>query len=158
MILMSVLFPAPFSPTSACTSPRRRVKSTPSSAVAPAKRLTMDSMRRMGSGGGAGFVMAGVRKCESAKVRKWRRCEARISYFRTLALPHFRTFSVRFLHELRRVGAVEEAVGDQLLRGHLLALAHLLDRLEGDGAEAGVALHRGAQLAALDRLQGGALA
>jgi hypothetical protein len=49
MIFTSVDLPAPFSPTSACTSPRRRAKSTPSSAVAPAKRFTIPAMRRIGA-------------------------------------------------------------------------------------------------------------
>ena len=39
MILMSVDLPAPFSPTSACTSPRRKSKDTRSSARSPAKAL-----------------------------------------------------------------------------------------------------------------------
>src|SRR5690242_12880238 len=38
---MSVDLPAPFSPSSACTSPRRSVRSMWSLAVTPPKRLTM---------------------------------------------------------------------------------------------------------------------
>src|SRR6478672_2479935 len=38
---MSVLLPAPFSPTSAWTSPARTLKSTPSSAVVAPKRFTI---------------------------------------------------------------------------------------------------------------------
>src|SRR5688500_8075826 len=107
MILISVLFPAPFSPTSACTSPRRTVKSTPSSAVAPAERLTIRSMRRMGGASGAGLVMpCGVggelRRYEGTKVRGY---VGAPSHLRTL-VPFS---SVRFRHELRGVGAVEEA-------------------------------------------------
>src|SRR5215208_970356 len=48
MIFTSVDFPAPFSPTSACTSPARSSRSTPSSAVTPANRLTIRSIRRTG--------------------------------------------------------------------------------------------------------------
>src|SRR5262249_46195952 len=47
MMLISVDLPAPFSPNSAWTSPRRRSKSTPSSAITPGNRLEMlESSRR----------------------------------------------------------------------------------------------------------------
>ena len=42
---MRVLLPAPFSPSRTCTSPRRRSKSTPSSATTPGKVFRMPSMR-----------------------------------------------------------------------------------------------------------------
>src|SRR5574340_131564 len=45
MILESVLLPAPFSPTSACTSPGSTEKLTPSSACVPSKCLLMPSAR-----------------------------------------------------------------------------------------------------------------
>src|SRR4051812_23464831 len=40
-MLISVVFPAPFSPRSACASPARRVRSTRSLATTPGKRLVM---------------------------------------------------------------------------------------------------------------------
>jgi hypothetical protein len=42
MILMRVDFPAPFSPTSACTSPAWSVKDTPFSACTPAKDFRIE--------------------------------------------------------------------------------------------------------------------
>src|ERR1700730_13869233 len=42
MIRMSVDFPAPFSPTSAWSSPARRSKETPRSALTPAKDLEIE--------------------------------------------------------------------------------------------------------------------
>src|SRR6516164_8795064 len=49
MMLISVDLPAPFSPNSTWTSPRRRSKSTPSSAITPGKRLEIlvSSRRRL---------------------------------------------------------------------------------------------------------------
>src|SRR5919108_5357116 len=44
-ILMSVDFPAPFSPTSACTSPARRSNETPLSARTPLNVLEIESAR-----------------------------------------------------------------------------------------------------------------
>src|SRR5437667_3705037 len=44
-ILISVDFPAPFSPTSAWTSPARRSNDTPRSACTPANDLAIDSAR-----------------------------------------------------------------------------------------------------------------
>ena len=46
MIFISVDLPAPFSPHSACTSPRRSSKSTPSSASTPGKRFTIPRSER----------------------------------------------------------------------------------------------------------------
>src|SRR5262249_22129071 len=47
MMLISVDLPAPFSPNSTCTSPRRRSKSTPSSATTPGNRFEiLESSRR----------------------------------------------------------------------------------------------------------------
>src|SRR5277367_4277501 len=45
---MSVLFPAPFSPMSACTSPARSSKPTPSSATVAPKLLRISVSRNMG--------------------------------------------------------------------------------------------------------------
>src|SRR5688572_31856284 len=125
MILISVDFPAPFSPTSAWTSPRRREKSTRSSAVAPAKRLTIPSMRRMTSPSWA-FRVSAI--CGAVI---WRA-------------------SVRVGHELRGVLAVEEAIRDELLGRDLLSPAELLDRVERDRTEARVAFHGRTELTALD--------
>src|SRR5688572_31569 len=49
MILTSVDLPAPFSPSSACTSPGRRSKLTPSSARTPGKLLAMPFSSKIGS-------------------------------------------------------------------------------------------------------------
>src|SRR5918999_821046 len=46
---MSVDFPAPFSPSRACTSPRRRSKSTWSFATTPGKRFVIPSSSRSGA-------------------------------------------------------------------------------------------------------------
>ena len=46
----SVLLPAPFSPSSACTSPARASKSTPSFATTPGKRFVIP---RIATAGGA---------------------------------------------------------------------------------------------------------
>src|ERR1700749_2235245 len=61
--------------------------------------------------------------------------------------------SERFTDELLRVGRVEEAVCVDYLRGNLFAALELLKRVEGDGAEARVALDRRVHLAVNDRLQ-----
>src|ERR671937_63390 len=45
-MFISVDLPAPFSPRSACTSPRRRSKSTLSSATTPGKRLVIPRISR----------------------------------------------------------------------------------------------------------------
>src|SRR5947209_10362789 len=50
-IFTSVLLPAPFSPTSACTSPGNRLKSTPRKACTPLKYLAIPPSSTMGSGG-----------------------------------------------------------------------------------------------------------
>src|ERR671918_1347963 len=49
MIFESVDFPAPFSPTKACTRPARHSKSTPSRALAPGKDLTIPSALTRGT-------------------------------------------------------------------------------------------------------------
>src|ERR671915_294387 len=53
---MSVLLPAPFSPTRAWTSPGRRSKSTSSTAVTPPKRLV--TLRRRKIAGASATVAA----------------------------------------------------------------------------------------------------
>src|SRR5687767_15860207 len=98
MILTSVLLPAPFSPTSACTSPRSSEKLTASSAVTPAKRLTIPSMRRTGLLG-TGHGVRGTR--QAGKREEGRGDRPRGCYL--FPLPS----SVRFRHELLRVGLVE---------------------------------------------------
>src|SRR4051794_39408452 len=52
-MFISVDFPAPFSPRSACTSPRRRSKSTWSFATIPGKRLVMPRSSRTGASAAA---------------------------------------------------------------------------------------------------------
>src|SRR4029453_854714 len=60
-MFISVDLPAPFSPRSACTSPLRRSKSTPSFATTPGKRLVIPlSSRRGASAMGAGSVRGGT--------------------------------------------------------------------------------------------------
>ncbi len=46
---MSVDLPAPFSPSRMCTSPRRREKSTPSSATTPGKVFLISRISRTGA-------------------------------------------------------------------------------------------------------------
>src|SRR6056297_4316975 len=46
----SVVLPAPFSPSSACTSPRLTVRSTASFATTPGKRLVTARISRTGGG------------------------------------------------------------------------------------------------------------
>src|SRR6266702_2283024 len=48
-MLMSVLLPAPFSPSRACTSPQRAEKSTPWLAITPGKALSMATMANASS-------------------------------------------------------------------------------------------------------------
>src|SRR4051812_16345330 len=48
-ILTSVDLPAPFSPSSACTSPARRLKLTPSRARTPGKLFAMSFSAKSGS-------------------------------------------------------------------------------------------------------------
>src|SRR5712691_1100601 len=48
-MLESVVLPAPFSPSSACTSPTAASKSTPSFATTPGKRLLIPTMRTAGT-------------------------------------------------------------------------------------------------------------
>src|SRR5688572_12587265 len=55
MILISVDLPAPFSPTSARTSPRPSEKSTPLSAAVPAKALLTARISKKGRGS-VGFI------------------------------------------------------------------------------------------------------
>src|SRR3954468_20246407 len=57
-MFISVDFPAPFSPSSACTSPRRSSKSTWSFATTPGKRFVMP----MSSRRGASSAMRGVER------------------------------------------------------------------------------------------------
>src|SRR5918999_1332187 len=105
MILTNVDFPAPFSPTSACTSPRRSSTPTPSSAVTPAKRLVMPSILRTTS------VIAPL--CPVVRRGGGSRSALRAD-------------SVRLRDELLRVGLVEEAVGEDDLLLERLPLAELL--------------------------------
>src|SRR5438093_7526066 len=55
-IFISVDLPAPFSPTSTCTSPRRRSKSTRSSATTPGNRLHTARMSRSEGPGSSTFA------------------------------------------------------------------------------------------------------
>src|SRR5262245_60989033 len=48
-IFMSVDLPAPFSPSSTCTSPRCTARSTPSSATTPGNRLQMPRITNAGA-------------------------------------------------------------------------------------------------------------
>src|SRR5436305_10275327 len=85
---------------------------------------------------------------------------------KALAMPVIRSrgssltggLSVGLVEEVGRVGGVEQAVPEEDARGHGPAGQVLLQGLERQGAEAGVGLDTGAQLAAEDRLQGGPLA
>src|ERR1041385_4728934 len=59
---MRVDLPAPFSPRSACTSPRCRSKSTLSSATTPGNRFVMPLISRTGEASTAGDSTAGCRR------------------------------------------------------------------------------------------------
>src|SRR6476619_7098473 len=108
-IFISVDLPAPFSPTSACTSPRSTEKFTPSSATEAPKRFVIPSMRSSGTRA-AGAVI------QPSSLR-----------------------SVRVGDRLRGVRLVEEPVGDDDLRRNGLALPQLLDGVEGQRSEARIA-------------------
>src|ERR1044072_8584631 len=61
MTFMRVLLPAPFSPMSACTSPCRNSRSTPSSAtVGPNAFLICDSLRATGDTDSLRIALEGV--------------------------------------------------------------------------------------------------
>src|SRR5687767_8603583 len=118
MILISVDFPAPFSPTSAWTSPRSSVKFTPSSAICPEKTFVMPSMRRRGS-----FSIAGGARRAGRAIRQSEAFAARRSRLDA---------SVRLGDVLRRVRRVEEPVGDDDLGLDIFAAQVPLQRVEGD--------------------------
>src|SRR6185503_20254732 len=76
---MSVVFPAPFSPSSACTSPGASVKSTPRSASTSPKRRLMPRMRTAGSVIGsetAGVVDELARQVEATRDHLGQRLHA----------------------------------------------------------------------------------
>src|SRR5687768_12419852 len=123
MILMSVDLPAPLSPASACTSPGSSSKPTVSSAVTPAKRLTIPSMQSTGRG------VSGMGSTPNGWVA-WR--------------------SVRVSQILRCVRLVEESIGEENFRRDLLLPEVFLDRIEGQWAEPRIALDGGAELAGDD--------
>src|SRR5438270_900790 len=110
---MSVLLPAPFSPTRAWTCPRSRVKSTSFRAVTPAKVLVIPRIRSSGS--------------------------------------------VGIIEEFQGVAGVEKSVFQEDAVRHAPPGQVALEGVEGQGAEAGVRLDAGPQLAAEDRLQRRAL-
>src|SRR5438132_12941517 len=57
---MSVLLPAPFSPTTARTSPRLTARSTPSRAIVAPKRLRMPTTRRRRGDSAVGWVSPAI--------------------------------------------------------------------------------------------------
>src|SRR2546423_3602511 len=63
------------------------------------------------------------------------------------------TSSVRVGNEPLGIRAIEETVVDENLRWNRLTFAKLLDRGEGERTVARAALHGGAELAAVDRLE-----
>src|SRR5215203_501328 len=60
---------------------------------------------------------------------------------------------IRVRDELCRVASVEETVGEQDCRRDLLTPAYLLDDVEGERTESGIALHGGPKFPARDRLE-----
>src|SRR4051794_33347188 len=105
-ILSRVDLPAPFSPSSAITSPRRTSKSTPCSACTPGKLLLIPDMRRRGSTG-------------AVRRTSWRRWGS----------PAGPGSGGRLLHLVEPLGLVEIGLGDddrrqqdEVLVGLLLAL------------------------------------
>src|SRR5687768_1496109 len=113
MILTRVDLPAPFSPTSACTSPSSSAKSTWSRAVTPANRLTIPSIRRR-------------------ELGEPERRSSDISSTRGAT-------SVGVGYELSGVRLIEQTVGKKNLRRDLLAFAQLVDGLESEWSESRVA-------------------
>src|SRR4051794_5363458 len=65
-MFISVDLPAPFSPSSACTSPRRRSKSTWSFARTPGKRLVIPRSSRTGVSEASATVAADSRTNEES--------------------------------------------------------------------------------------------
>src|SRR5947208_1564997 len=74
MILISVDFPAPFSPTTACTSPGRSSKVTPFSACTPANDFVIDAASRRLSTEGS-YPKGGTRPESNRAARRDRRVE-----------------------------------------------------------------------------------
>src|SRR4051812_21135136 len=84
IVLISVDLPAPFSPSSACTSPARTSKLTPFSARTPGKRLEMPRSSRKG---GALVILPG--QYYRASRRSTRRRGLREQVFLDLRIPEF---------------------------------------------------------------------
>src|SRR5690242_1886030 len=68
-ILTSVDFPAPFSPTSACTSPARTSKSTPESACTPGYDFEMPRIARYGTPCAAPLAGCGIDALRLSRAR-----------------------------------------------------------------------------------------
>src|SRR6266508_1521505 len=122
--LMRVDFPAPFSPTRACTSPATSANDTSSSASTPGNRFETRATSRIG----AASVMV-VLRCSSGKVRR-RRPGGRP--------PAPGGGSVCRAQRGLRVGVVILPVGDDHVRGDRGAGVEFLCGLERERTEAGV--------------------
>src|SRR5450830_140275 len=155
-ILMSVDFPAPFSPTRQCTSPGRRSKLTSSSATVPSNRFVRPTaLRRSGAfGATAGGTVTGLSMFVEGPCRRARERppagngfnDARGESARCELLPRLHHVVVQRLDlGLALVGEALEA-GERLVRGSRNAFAgeDLLDVRHDDRSEVrGVGAVRG---------------
>ena len=103
-ILTRVDLPAPFSPSSACTSPRRRSRSIRSLAVNAPKRLVMPRRLANGASKGVGEDMSGManHSCKAAASRRpllratgWRHPSSPAPRARHAPWPHRRAATSR---------------------------------------------------------------
>src|SRR4051794_3608974 len=137
--LIKVDLPAPFSPTSACTSPAWSSSETPSSAVTPAKCFVMPTAARAASCGdrsvGGGSLTAEVRRPAGAAG-----ADTRCPGPQEVSASRFLIRSVGvFQLGLGIVGRVL-AVGDDRDRRDAGAAVEVLERLERERTEARVGL------------------
>src|SRR5579884_52132 len=151
--LISVLLPAPFSPTSASTSPARKSRSTPRSARTPGNDLTIPCIDN--SGGIANFPKRMNHRYTETQRRKTRKRENSKSF---LAFCSFFILSLCFSSLCLCVSVVHSFFSVQLrrnqnLRWHFLALEVARDDAGRFAANAIRILHRiGVDLALFDCL------
>src|SRR6266851_2163332 len=111
----SVLLPAPFSPSNACTTPASASKSAPSFATTPGKRLTIPCIATATP---CGVAVAYVLRCSSSIQE--RGMEPRLQRVLTLRAPD------HALHE--PVHRVELVHGQALACGHLQLAGLVVER------------------------------
>src|SRR4029450_7184074 len=137
MILMRVDLPAPFSPTSACTSPERTSKSTPRSAWTPPSPLRMPVRRNSPSGSVTAFPAFA---CPEARGHRMGPAAAGVGGRSVVELvdnvlgdPQRRAEQDHLL--VREVLHRGQLVVDLVLGLQLLVVVQLLGRPGGGGAE-----------------------